>query len=199
MADTTTQARLLADALRHSGKREILLASDPALDDARLLVLLRGASITSPRARALVAAAVRADLVEREIRPALDRGAVVVMERFVDSPLAHLSTEGDLDPAELEGLSDWATSRLRPDMTVLLDREATPLPDDTRRSSEQRWAVQHLLGELASADPDRYVVVDAEGTEEEVADRVRTAVQTSLAGRKLPELSNQNLSSAERA
>jgi dTMP kinase len=188
IADTTTQAQLLADALRHSGRREILLASDPALDEKRLSTLLSDAALTSARARALVAAAVRADLVERQIRPALDRGAVVVMERFVDSPLAQLSTSAGLDQSELEGLADWATSRLRPDMTVLLDRD----PDAVRpggRATEQRWAVQHLLTEMASADPARYVVVDAEGEVGLVAERVRLAVQTSLAGRKLPELS----------
>ncbi|TDQ04733.1 bifunctional MFS transporter/dTMP kinase [Labedaea rhizosphaerae] len=186
VADTSTQAALLADSLRHSGKREILLASDPALDDRRLSTLLSDAALTSSRARALVAAAVRADLVERQIRPALDRGAVVVMERFVDSPLAQLSANAGLDQKELEGLADWATARLRPDMTVLLDRDSSTRPP--RAATEQRWAVQHLLTEMASADPDRYVVVDADGAVEDVAERVRLAVQTSLAGRKLPEL-----------
>lgn len=187
VADTSTQASLLADSLRYSGKREILLASDPALDDGRLSTLLSDAALTSARARALVAAAVRADLVERQIRPALDRGAVVVMERFVDSPLAQLSTNAGLDQKELEGLADWATSRLRPDMTVLLDRDPGAIAVGGR-SREQRWVVQHLLTEMASADPDRYVVVDADGPVEDVAERVRLAVQTSMAGRKLPEL-----------
>jgi dTMP kinase len=186
VADTSTQAALLADSLRLSGKREILLASDPALDDRRLSTLLSDAALTSTRARALVAAAVRADLVERQIRPALDRGAVVVMERFVDSPLAQLSANAGLDQKELEGLADWATSRLRPDMTVLLDRDSDAVRP--ARATEQRWAVQHLLTEMASADPDRYVVVDADGAVEDVAEKVRLAVQTSLAGRKLPEL-----------
>jgi dTMP kinase len=186
VADTSTQAALLVDSLRVSGKREILLASDPALDDRRLSTLLSDAALTSTRARALVAAAVRADLVERQIRPALDRGAVVVMERFVDSPLAQLSANAGLDQKELEGLADWATSRLRPDMTVLLDRDSDAVRP--ARATEQRWAVQHLLAEMASADPDRYVVVDAEGAVEDVAEKVRLAVQTSLAGRKLPEL-----------
>jgi dTMP kinase len=127
--------------------------------------------------------------VERQIRPALDRGALVVMERFVDSPLAHLSAAADLDPAELEGLADWATARLRPDVTILLDRDPSTLdPAQRRASSTDHWQVQKVLGEMAAADPDRYVVVDADGTPEQVAVRVRIAVQTALAGRRLGNL-----------
>jgi dTMP kinase len=185
--DTSTQAQRLADWLRTSGKKEVLLATDPALDEARLQAVLTGASLTSARAHALVAAAVRADLVEREIRPALDRGALVVMERFVDSPLAHLSTAAGLDQAELEGLADWATSRLRPDLTVLLERAPGTLPPPAG-NTEHHWHVQSVLTDMAAADPDHYVVVDGDGTADAVAERVRLAVQTTLAGRRLNQL-----------
>lgn len=185
--DTSTQAHLLANWLRGPGGREVFLATDPALDDERLHAVLTGASLSSARAHALVAAAVRADLVEREIRPALERGALVVMERFVDSPLAHLSVAAGLDPAELEGLADWATSRLRPDITVLLDRDPGTLPK-WPGNTEHHWHVQSVLTDMARADPDRYVVVDGDGTMEDVADRVRLAVQTTLAGRRLGDL-----------
>lgn len=180
--DTRAQSRLLADWLRQPGMREVVLASDPALDDGRLLAVLDGAQLSGARAAALVAAAVRADIVERQIRPALDRGALVVMERFVDSPLAHLSVAAGLDPQELEGLADWATARLRPNLTVLLDRDPASLPVPARGSAEHHWQVQHVLAGLAAADPDHYVVVDGDGTEAEVAARVRLAVLTALAG-----------------
>ncbi|HEV7649359.1 MAG TPA: dTMP kinase [Actinophytocola sp.] len=184
--DTSTQARLLADWLRKPGVKEVLLASDPALDDERLRSVLSGAHLAGARAHALVAAAVRADIVERQIRPALDRGALVVMERFVDSPLAHLSAAAGLDPAELEGLADWATARLRPDVTILLDRDPSSLAgDDAPQPTQHHWHVQRVLTEMASADPDRYVVVDADGTPEQLAMRVRVAVRTALAGRRL--------------
>jgi dTMP kinase len=152
--------------------------------------VLSGAQLAGARAHALVAAAVRADIVERKIRPALDRGALVVMERFVDSPLAHLSAAAGLDPAELEGLADWATARLRPDVTILLDRDPSTMVNESpkSRSTEHHWHVQRVLTEMASADPDRYVVVDADGTPEQVAVRVRIAVQTALAGRRLGSL-----------
>lgn len=187
--DTSEQARLLADWLKRPGAKEVLLASDPTLDDDRLQSVLTGAQLTGARAHALVAAAVRADIVERQIRPALDRGALVVMERFVDSPLAHLSAVAGLDPAELEGLADWATARLRPDVTILLDRDPSTLDAKQLPSATaDHWQVQKVLTEMASADPDRYVVVDADGTPEQVAVRVRIAVQTALAGRRTASL-----------
>jgi dTMP kinase len=182
--DTSKQADLLADWLKRPSQKEVLLATDPALDDQRLQSVLVGAQLTGARAHALVAAAVRADIVERQIRPALDRGALVVMERFVDSPLAHLSAAAGLDTAELEGLADWATARLRPDVTILLDRDPSTLEAERSRPQEHHWQVQRVLTEMARADPDRYVVVDADGTPEQVAIRVRIAIQTALAGRR---------------
>ncbi|WP_142002246.1 bifunctional MFS transporter/dTMP kinase [Amycolatopsis cihanbeyliensis] len=183
--DTAAQAARLAGWLRSSSPRQVVLAADPALDDDRLASLVSGASLTGARAQALAAAAVRADIVERDVRPALDGGAIVVMERFVDSPLAHLSAVAGLDTAELEGLADWATNRLRPDVTVLLDAGPAPATASRVASHEGHWQVQNLLAEMAAADPDRYVVVDAEGTEDEVGERVRTAVGAVLAGRRL--------------
>ncbi|HEY7595653.1 MAG TPA: dTMP kinase [Actinophytocola sp.] len=196
--DTSTQARMLTDWLRRPGTKEVLLATDPALDDERLRTVLTGAHLAGARAHALVAAAVRADIVERQIRPALERGALVVMERFVDSPLAHLSAAAGLDPAELEGLADWATARLRPDVTILLDRDPSTLAGDgAPQPTQHHWHVQRVLTEMASADPDRYVVVDADGTPDQVAERVRLAVQTALAGRRLASLvPPQNLEAA---
>ncbi|MGH3437349.1 MAG: MFS transporter, partial [Sciscionella sp.] len=191
-ADTSVQARRLADWL-HGTERQVMLASDPALEERRLRSVLDGAHLTGVRARALVAAAVRADVVERQVRPALEAGAVVVMERYVDSALAQVSALGGLETEELEGLADWATGRLRPDLTVLLDREPSSLSDtlsvvaggsrDGNDTLEHHWRVQRLLADMAAADPDRYVVVDADGTEAEVSCRVRTAMRGVLASR----------------
>ena len=81
----------------------------------------------------------------------------------------------------MEGLADWATARLRPDLTVLLDRDPQhPRHDSARSATEHHWRVQHVLTEMAAADPDRYVVVDADGEPDEVAERVRIAVRTAL-------------------
>jgi dTMP kinase len=198
--DTSVQARRLAAMLRADG-HEVLLAGDPEMDERRLRSLLSTAELAGVRAQALVAAAVRADVVEQQVRPALEAGVLVVMERYVDSPLAHFSAVGRLQTAELEGLVDWATGRLRADLTVLLDRPPGSVPSElvdadlettigligearpSRRGLdvEHHWRVQRLLTEMASADPDRYVVVDADGTPDEVADRVRQAVAPVVA------------------
>ncbi|MEV0071820.1 dTMP kinase [Amycolatopsis sp. NPDC050768] len=180
--NTASQAARLSRWLG-TGTRPVVLAADPALDERRFRSLISDASLTGARAQALVAAAVRAELVEREIQPALDAGSVVVMERFVDSPLAHLCTIAGLDVGELEGLADWATGKLRPDLTVLLDAEPGQREQNSSVSVNDQWRVQHLLAEMAAADPDRYVVVDADGTDDEVAARVRTAVLAVFVGR----------------
>nr|WP_229812887.1 MFS transporter [Lentzea flava] len=178
--DTSVQARRLAAALRAEGL-DVLLAADPEHDERRLRTMLSSAELAGVRAQALVAAAVRADVVERQVRPALDEGSVVVMERYVDSPLAHFTATSSLEHQELEGLVDWATGRLRPDLTILLDR---PVTDGKSIALEHHWRVQRLLSEMAAADPDRYVVVEADGDADVVAERVRSAVVPLLATRK---------------
>ncbi|HEY3262061.1 MAG TPA: dTMP kinase, partial [Pseudonocardiaceae bacterium] len=169
-SDTAAQAHLLAEWLCASG-REVLLAGPTATEDHRMHQVIEGVGLAGPRAHALVAAAVRADLVDREVRPALAGGTIVVMERYVDSPLAQLGAEAGVSSSELEGLANWATGRLRPDLTVLMDR-APP----TAAEPEHHWKMQKILTEMAAANPDRYVVVDADGPTDEVAARVRTAL-----------------------
>lgn len=182
--DTAMQARKLVDWLA-TGTRLVHLASDPAIDESRLFTVAKGVQLTGARAHALVAAAVRADVVEREVMPALSTGAIVVMERYVDSPLAHFGAAGDLEQSELEGLADWATGRLRPDITILLDRDpSTTLVTSGLSTAEHHWRVQRLLTEMAAADPDRYLVVNADGTPDEVSRRVQDALLPVLVARK---------------
>jgi dTMP kinase len=194
--DTAIQASKLAEWL-DAGVRPARLASDPALDEGRMLAVLAGGKLTGVRAHALVAAAVRAEVVERTVLPALDAGDLVVMERYVDSPIAQVGAVGKLETEELEGLADWATGWLRPDLTVLLDRDPASLPHGENgkttgiNSVEHHWRVQRLLSQMAAADPDRYLVVDGDGTDEEVAERVRTAILPLLAARGVyPELTS---------
>jgi len=182
-ADTADQAGRLADWLRHCG-RDVLLTGVSPLDEQRLRTVLDSVDLTSGRARALVAAALRAEVVERQVRPALAAGTVVVMERYVDSPLAHLGADAGISSSELEVLVDWATGRLRPDITVLLDRNpdgmgsaaaSRGLPD-----LEHHWKVKKIPTEIAAANPDRYVVVDADDTPDNVAARVQHALDELL-------------------
>ena len=98
-----------------------MLAGRSATDAARVSAAVGASGVEGQRARALVAAAVRADVLADEVLPALRAGRVVVIEGCLDSPLARVGDE--LDAADLQRLGAWATGSLRPDVTVLLDRD----------------------------------------------------------------------------
>ncbi|MEU7811576.1 dTMP kinase [Pseudonocardia sp. NPDC049154] len=182
-AEAADQAERLARALRERG-HVVVEPDDGERDELRWAAATREAHLSGARAKALAAAAVRADLVERVIRPALDEGAVVVMDRFMASPIAHFGVAADrmdaeLERGELERLAAWATGRLRPDITVLLDREGASA-ESGGVAGEEHVRVQRLLAGLVAAEPQRYVVVDADGAPDEVAERILTGVGPSL-------------------
>lgn len=174
-ADTAHQAARLAAWLR-DGASEVALVTDPALHEEHLDALLGRASLSGMRARALVAAAVRADLVDRVVRPALDAGAIVVMERYVGSPGE--ATVTGLDSAELDSLGHWAAATVRPDLVVMLDGPTTE--HDTTGGAH--WPMGQFLAGMAAAHPERYLVVDADGAEDVIGERVRFAVWAALSG-----------------
>jgi len=184
--ETTEQAARLAARLREAGY--VAVEPDPTgCDRERWAAATREGELAGTRAKALAAAALRADVVERVIRPALARGAVVVVDRFVASPLVQFGVAADrkdgaaLDDGELDNLAAWATGRLRPDISVLLDRgpDLGSVPRGT--AGEEHVRVQRLLTRMAAAEPHRYVVVDADGTAQEVATRVFDGVSAVLA------------------
>jgi dTMP kinase len=188
--ETTEQAARLAERLREAGYT-VVVPDGGERDRERWAAATREAALSGARAKALAAAAVRADQVERVIRPALADGAVVVVDRFLVSPLVQFgvaadraSSEGaqpELDPGELESLAAWATGRLRPDASVLLDRapvEAAPQAGGL--AGEEHVRVQRLLTRMAAAEPHRYVVVDADGSPDEVAERVFRGLEPVL-------------------
>jgi dTMP kinase len=132
--------------------------------------------------------------VERVVRPALDAGTVVVADRFLASPLVQLGVTADrmhaeLDARELESLAAFATGRLRPDVSVLLDRAPVGAPGAGGGGTgagpdplpgEEHVRVRRLLTRMAAAEPHRYVVVDADGPPDRVADRVLDALAPML-------------------
>ncbi len=176
--ETAAHASRLAARLRADG-RTVVELDDAGRDQERWNAAIREAALGGTRAKALAAAAVRADLVERIIRPALAQGAVVVVDRFLVSPLVQFGVAADgVDPRELDSLVLWATGRLRPDVSVLLDRAAPPPAGDL--PGEEHVRVQRLLTRMAAAEPHQYVVVDALGTPDEVADRVHAGIMPML-------------------
>ncbi len=174
--ETAAQAALLAARLRTAGYA-VVETDGGERARARWAAATRAAELSGVRAQALAAAAVRADEVDRVIRPALARGAVVVADRFLASPLVQFGVAADraptdLDQGELEALAWWAAGRLRPDLSVLLDRAPAHPAPTTGIAGEEHLRVQRLLTRMAAAEPHHYVVVDADGTTDEVAEQV---------------------------
>lgn len=144
----------------------------------------------TPRAEALIYAADKAQHVAEEIRPALAAGRVVVCDRYVDSMIAYQGAGRALDLDEVADLVDWATGGLRPDLTILLD--ADPAVALVRQADRDRLesagpefhqrARQHLLN-LARQDPDRYLVLDACRSREDIARDVIAGLHPLLGGR----------------
>ncbi|MER6944461.1 dTMP kinase [Nonomuraea sp. NPDC000554] len=184
----TTQSRLLAIWLRDQGY-DVVQTREPGSTKVgmRLRAILLDAAERglSPRSEALLYAADRAEHVEKVIRPALYRGAIVVTDRYVDSSLAYQGAGRSLDPADVSKMNAWATGGLVPHLTVLIDTppqvgltrlggaadriEAEPLEFHERVRKEFR--------KLAAAAPDRYLVADGTLPSEEITrliqDRVR--------------------------
>jgi dTMP kinase len=148
----------------------------------------------TPRAEALLFAADRAHHVDTVIRPALDRGDVVITDRYVDSSLAYQGAGRSLSVDDVRRLSRWATDGLKPDLTILLDidpevgleraRSSTRDHDRLERESlEFHRRVRKAFRSLADANPDHYLVVDAGGTPDTVATTIRLAAGKRLAAR----------------
>ena len=122
-AGKSSQITLLAEAVRATG-RTVVVTHEPgatALGRQIRRLLLDSDEPISPRSEALLFAADRAQHVAAVIRPALDRGEVVITDRFVDSSLAYQGAGRTLAVEEVKRLSRWATEELVPDLTVLLD------------------------------------------------------------------------------
>jgi dTMP kinase len=146
-----------------------------------------------PRAEALLFAAARSEHVHRLIRPALERGAVVISDRFVDSSIAYQGVARGLGVDVIAEINLWATQGLLPDLTVLLDVDANDglrRATDPNRLEDEPPAFHHAVVEAfrtrASADPDSYLVVPAVNPVEVIAaqilDRVVTQIHERSAG-----------------
>jgi dTMP kinase len=190
-AGKSTQARLLAIWLRDQGF-DVVATYEPGATKIgnRLRALLLDTAHTglAPRAEALMYAADRAEHVQSVILPALERGAIVVTDRYVDSSLAYQGAGRQLAVSEIAELNRWATGGLVPDLTILLD--LAPVTGLGRRlSSADRLESEpvefHLrvrngfLG-LAEAEPDRYLVLDAARPEAEVSRDIQQRVRDLL-------------------
>lgn len=187
----STQARLLAEALQSSGK-SIVLTREPGgtagAEAIRELLLHPPGEGWNARSEALLFAAARADHVDRLIRPALERGDLVICDRFVDSSRAYQGGAGGLGDDAITSLHQFGSEGLRPDCSILLEVDEGRLADRLAqrdgnesdaiggRSLDYHRAVAASFRRLADADPDGFAVLDGTGSPAEVHERVLAAV-----------------------
>ena len=193
-AGKSTQASALAAALRAAG-REIVLTREPggtpAAEAIRRVVLTPEFAGLDSRAEALLYAASRAEHVARLVRPAIDRGAVVITDRYIDSSIAYQGVARGLGPDVVGEINLWATGSLLPDLTVLLDVDAgaglariDSAPDRLESEPEEFHAtVVEAFRALAGGDPDRYLVIPAHGDRDEISAQILARVTALIADR----------------
>ena len=188
----STQVGLLT-AWLESESHEVVHSREPGGTDLgvelRNIVLHRRGHI-APRAEALLYAADRAHNVATKVRPALERGAVVIQDRYLDSSVAYQGAGRVLGPDEVRELSLWATEGLLPDLTVLLDLDPTigrariaggvyDRLEEEKNDFHERVRASYLS--LAEAEPERFLLLDATVDVETIATAIRTRVVALLA------------------
>ena len=193
----STQARLLADHLRASGHEVVLTrepGGSPGAEEIRRLLVEGAGERWSPETELLLFTAARRDHLERTIRPALDRGVVVVSDRFADSTRVYQGAAR----ADLRATVDRLHALMigvEPDLTLVIDAdpEVAARRGRARASGEDRFENMGLPFQarlrqgflaLASEAPDRVRVIDGSGSAEDVAARVRAVVNRPLGARR---------------
>ena len=194
-AGKSTQARLLADSLRATG-REVVVTREPGGTpgaEAIRTLLLDGVPGDegpgwNPRAEAMLFAAARSDHVARLIRPAIERGAWVICDRFLDSSRAYQGGGGGLSDAEIVALHAIGSEGLLPDLALLIEvapeiaahrlslRDAGASDRIGGRNAAYHARVASAFRGFAEAEPGRFARIDGNGTPEETHHRVLEAI-----------------------
>ena len=174
----STQSKLLQKWLEQEGETVVLSREPGGTDlgrDLRKILLGHETGIISPRAEALLYAADRAHHVFSVIRPGLDRGDVVITDRYFDSSAAYQGAGRILNPSEVARISRWATESLYPTLTILIDVPAevglSRLQSRDRLEAEPtefHERVRQEFLQIAMMDPERYFVVDGTQSVEEI-------------------------------
>ncbi len=191
----STQARLLLKKLEQHGIPTILThePGGTALgNEIRMLLKRRQGSSISPQAELFLFGASRVQLVAELVRPALQKGKVVICDRFTYSTIVYQGYGRGLDLATVGMVNTMATGNLRPDLTILLDMPSEQ-GLERRRSSKDRFELEdlsfhHRVREgylkMAAAEPDRWLLIDASLTKAKIAeiiwDKVRKLWHPSL-------------------
>jgi len=186
-AGKSTQVRRLAAALRDRGLEVVETrepGGSPGSEAIRALLLQGAQDRWSREAEALLFAAARSDHVARTIRPALERGAWVVSDRFVDSSIAYQGGAGGLGPEVIRRLHDVGSGGFLPDRTFLLQLPAAAAAARAEardggaadriggRDRDYHTAVAAAFLTIAKEEPHRVQIVDASGSAEDVTERL---------------------------
>ena len=189
----TTQINLLASWLESEGHTVVITREPGGTDlgtELRNIILHREGFI-APRAEALLYAADRSHHIHTLVRPALKRGEIVVQDRYLDSSVAYQGAGRVLDPTEVREISLWATERLMPDLTVLLDVPAS-VAKERQAVGERQYdrleaeaedfhtRVRESYLALAAEEPERFLVIDGESSIEEIHEAIVAKVSDLL-------------------
>jgi dTMP kinase len=201
----STQSRLLKEWLEQEGET-VVLSREPGGTDLgkglRKILLGHETGDISPRAEALLYAADRAHHVYSVITPALDRGDVVITDRYFDSSIAYQGAGRVLSPSEVARISRWATESLFPTLTIVIDQPAEV--GLARLQSRDRLEVEPLdfhervrqeFLQIASEDPERYLIVNGTQTIDEIHEEIikRVAQIPTLIRNTKPDIGNRFL------
>ncbi|MFN2441099.1 MAG: dTMP kinase [Thermoanaerobaculia bacterium] len=201
----TTQVARLEQAIRATGRNTIVTkepGGTPLGNRIRAILLDPHEEGIDAMSELFLYAASRRQHVVELIRPSLERGAVVICDRFTDATLAYQGFGRMLDLDRLRQINEWATDGIRPNLTVILDiGESIGLDRARTRNAEKNLQSESRLeGEdvrfhrrvregylaLAESEPDRYAVVDAGGSLDEVFDRLLVTLRERAAALRLP-------------
>lgn len=188
-AGKTTQIEALAQWLR-SVERTVVVTREPGGTPlgAQIRQLLLHGDHVEPRAEALLFAADRAHHIATLVRPALERGDVVLQDRYLDSSVAYQGEGRDLDADDVRRLSMWATHDLVPDLTIVLDvdpavgraRRGDSHDRLEREADDFHHRVRQQFLAMARQAPERYLVLAAARDRDELAGEIRTSVAALL-------------------
>lgn len=193
----STQLKRAGEWLRSRGRRVVETKEPGGTPSANRIreILLDTRSVLDPVAEVFLFAASRRQHVIEVIQPALQRGEVVLCDRFTDSTLAYQGFGRRLDLDRLRALNRWATGELQPHLTLLFDlpeetgltrarsrNSAAPVDEGRFEAEDVRFHRRVREGYLAMAvaEPERYVVVDGTGTADEVFARTRAVLEERL-------------------
>ncbi len=189
-AGKSTHAKRLAQFLESQGYEVVLTrepGGTPTAEKIRAILLDPDIKDMPDQTEALLFAAARGDHAHNKIKPALDRGAVVICDRYIESSVAYQGVARGLGADQIRELSEWATEQLLPDFTIYMD---VPAEDSEQRmegtdrmeiqSREFHYAVHQAFRDMSAQSSKPNILIDATQPKDEVELAIRDAVMAVL-------------------